>query len=211
MTTTQHIELGPWDIIEDRPFTDPANSLEDLTRLQYILGKLQQLLSQPELMSPHPRPLVMYWPEPEERRLRLVFSRPEALLANQDLIAVGFCGQKAPEADRVLLEIVDGELLAEFPEHPHLLCYCSLELEGGDWCNLVLFDHLQGLGHWTRSGRHGYAAIQLAPQFYRSVRLHNALLPGGIMGGQTLSLRRTKYFDYQSGTIWWAVRELPMD
>ena len=211
MTTTQHIELGPWEIIEDRPFTDPANSLEDLSRLQYILGRLQQLLNQPDLLPTHPRPLVMYWPEPNERRLRLVFSQPEVLLANQDLVVVGFCGQKAAEVDRDLLEGVDEELLAEFPENPHLLCYCSLELEGGDWCNLVLFDHLRGLGHWTRSGRHGYAAIQLAPQFYRSVRLHNALLPGGLMAGQSLSLLRTKYFDYQGGAIWWAVRELPTD
>ena len=209
MTTTQHIELGPWETIEDRPFTDPANSLEDLSRLQYILGRLQQLLNQPELLPTQPRPLVIYWPEPYERRLRLVFSQPETLLTNQDLIVVGFCGQKAPEADRASLEGVDEELLAEFPEHPHLLCYCSLELEEGDWCNLVLFDHVRGLSHWTRSGRHGYAAIQLAPQFYRSVRLHNALLPGGLMAGQSLNLLRTKYFDYQGGTIWWAVRELP--
>jgi hypothetical protein len=207
--TTQHIELEPWEVVEDRPFTDPANTAEDLTRLRYILEKLQQLLSQPEALLSQPHPLVLYSPEPDERRLRLVFSKPEALLDEQELVVIGFCGQKAAEVDRALLEGVDAEMLAEFPQQPHLLCYCSLELEGGDWCNLVLFDHLRGIGHWTRNGRHGYAAIELAPKFYRSIRLHNALLPGGLVGGQALSLIRTKYYDYRDERIWWAVRELP--
>jgi hypothetical protein len=207
--TTQHIELDPWEIVEDRPFTDPDNSLVDLTRLHYILTKLQSLLTQPDALPGHPRPLILHLSEPGERHLRLILCQLEALLKTQDLVVVGFCGHKAPEADRSLLDMVDSELVAEMLEHPHLLCYGSLELEGGDWCNLVLFDHIRGLAHWTRSGRHGYAAIQLAPQYYRSIRLHNALLPGGVMAGQGLNLLRTKYYDYRGGSIWWAVRELP--
>jgi hypothetical protein len=207
--TTQHIVLGPWEIIEDRPFTDPANTVEDLARLQYILAKLQILLQRPDPLPVQPNPLIVHLPEPGERRLRLILSQPKALLGSEELVVVGFCGQKQSEANRALLNGVDAELIAEFPEHPHLLCYGSLELEGGDWCNLVLFDHIRGISHWTRSGKHGYAAIELAPQYYRSVRLHHAFLPGGLLAGQALSLTRTKYYDYQGGTIWWAIRELP--
>lgn len=206
--TTQHIQLAPWELVEDRPFTDPDNSLVDIAWLNYILTRVQSLLRQPETLPAH-RPLILHLPEPGERNLRLILCQLETLLAAQELVVVGFCGHKAPEADRSLLNVVDTELVAEMAEHPHLLCYGSLELEGGDWCNLVLFDHIRGLAHWTRSGRHGYAAIQLAPQYYRSIRLHNALLPGGVMAGQRLSLLRTKYYDYQGGSIWWAVRELP--
>src|SRR5438128_2253847 len=38
--------------------------------------------------------------------------------------------------------------------------------------------------------------------------LHNRVLPGGLMSGSKIVLHRTKYYEFQDRTIWWAVRDL---
>ena len=47
----------------------------------------------------------------------------------------------------------------------------------------------------------------VAPAIYSSVRLHNGVLPGGLLSGADPVLVRTKYFDFQSEWPWQAVRE----
>jgi hypothetical protein len=139
---------------------------------------------------------------------RIAITRPEELLSRDELAVVGFCGQKWPEADRAPLDAADAELLDEFMLHPYLLSYSSLEVEDGDWRNLVLFSHPQGIGHWAISLKHAYAARELAPLYYKNIRLHNGVLPGGLMSGDEIILNRTKYYDYKNQSLWWAVREL---
>lgn len=207
-TPKDYIRLSWSDVVPDRPFTNPDHNAEDLAHLQYMAGRLRQLLGQPVAIPAQPRPYVLFLDEPGGRRHRVALARPEELLICPEIAVVGFCGNKWPEADRAPLDAIDVELLEEFIQHPHLLSYSSLEVEGGNYRNLVLFSHPQGIGHWAISVKHAYAAQVLSPNYYRYVRLHNGVLPGGLMLGNELTLSRTKYYDYQCQTRWWAVREL---
>lgn len=207
-TLTDFTRLDWSDILPDRPFTNPDQNTEDLLHLQYMAGKLRQLLSQPEFIPVQPRPYVLFLEESGGRRHRIAITRPEELLVLTELVVVGFCGTKWPEADRSALDAADAELLNEFMQHPHLLSYSSLEIEGGNWRNLVLFSHPQGIGHWAVSMKHAYAAQELSPGYYRHIRLHNGVLSGGLLSGSEIVLIRTKYYDYQDQPLWWAVREL---
>jgi hypothetical protein len=206
-TFSDYIRLNWSDIVPDRPFTNPDNNAEDLGHLQYMIERLRGLLTHVEIPA-QPRPYVLYLEEGEERRQRIALARPEELLACTELAVVGFCGAKWPEADRAPLDAVDEELVEEFMLHPHLLSYSSLQVEDGNWRNLVLFSHPQGIGHWVVSLKHAGAVRELAPRYYMNIRLHNGVLPGGLLSGQALRLTRTKYYDYGEQPLWWAVREL---
>lgn len=200
--------LSKSETVPGRPFTDPERNAEDLVTLEYIAKRLRYVLSQAEAIRQYPSPLLLYLPEPGGLRLRITITNPDELRRPMDLTVVGFCGQKRPDVDRSQLDGVDLELISEFLEHPHLLSYNSLQLKEGNWCNLVLFSHPQGIMHWAHSAKHAHAASQLAPQYYLAIRLHNGLLPGGLMSGHNLTLTRTKYYDYKDRVTWQAMREL---
>ncbi|MCB9100953.1 MAG: hypothetical protein H6632_15550 [Anaerolineales bacterium] len=207
---TDFVHLKPTEVIQGRPFTDPKNSTADLANLQYIADKVRYLLlAQPEHFSPQLYPMVIYLSEQEGRYFRITVAQPDRLQANDDFYAVGFCGVKRPTSDRGPVDNIDEELIEEFPQHPNLICYCTLEVEPGYTCNLVLFDDPAGLLHWSRSAKHAQA-VALSPSYYYSIRLHNALLPGGLFSSRPLMLLRTKYFDFHEDTVWWGVRELPV-
>lgn len=203
-----YIQLGPFETVEGRPFTNPVDSVEDLASLQYMVNILRRHLSQPKVVVERPLPFVLYLKEEGDRYHRLALSKPELLLDQNDLTVVGFCGQKRPGADRAPIDTVDQQLIAEFSYHPYLLSYSTLQLADGNASNLVLFNDPRGITHWAKGTRHAYAASELAPRYYLRIRLHNAILPGGITSGNELVLLRTKYYDYEGDTTWWGVREL---
>jgi hypothetical protein len=89
-----------------------------------------------------------------------------------------------------------------------VLSYSSLELDGGDWGNLILLDGDAARQRWRDGERHAYAARELAPRHYTSVRLHQGILTGGVDAGRDPILRRTRYYDYQAAVTWCAEREL---
>lgn len=207
-TSADYIRLDWSDIVPDRPFTNPDHNAGDLAHLQYMVERLRGLLSQAQIIPARPRPYVLHLEEAGGRRHRIALARPEELVICPELAVVGFCGTRWPDADRAPLDAVDAELLAEFMQHSYLLSYSSLEVEDGNWRNLVLFSHAQGIGHWAISLKHAQAAQVLAPSYYQNIRLHNGVLPGGLMSDHDLILTRTKYYDYQDQPLWWAVREL---
>lgn len=214
-------QLGPHDILENRPFTHPENNDQDLSNLAYMLNELRHFVQNPHLLA-NDYSIQLNLLELDERlsrdgvvdangrSYRIAFCRVEELLANKDLIVIGFCGQKRPVTDRLLVETIDEELIAESPQHPYFLSYSSLELAHGDWCNLVLFSDITGPTQWNLSARHWQAVREIAPQYYQSVRLHNGCIPGGLTSGNPLTLWRTKYYDFLSETAWQGIREFPM-
>lgn len=202
------IRLGPSDVVSGRPFTDPSRNTRDLAILQHMRKRLCRLLQNPEKLPAPPRPIVLHFLEEEIRNHRIVISRLEELLSASKLIFVGFCGRKRAGADRSLLDGVDVELIDEFCEHPDLLSYSSLELDTGEWRNLVLLRCVEGIQHWRKSDRHAYAVRELAPKYYKYVRLHNGILLGGLMSDNKLNILRTKYYDFRGEGTWRAVREL---
>ncbi len=199
--------LGRSEALADRPFTHPEHNEQDLRYMQFMAQRLRQLLEEPDGVLGQPRPWITFVEEGEKRLQRVVLSQPEALLACAHLTVVGFFGLKWPGADRTAIDEVDLKLLAEFPLYPNLLSYSSLELPGGNWCNLVLFDRPEGLSHWAQSVIHRYAVTELTPGYYQAIRLHNGFLAGGLMEEHEIALTRTKYYDYQVQPVWRAVRE----
>jgi hypothetical protein len=206
------------NVLDNRPFTDPAENIADATNLTFIVQELRHLLRQPEFLSgDYPLSLNLHTPHPRcaldgvyasgGRQYRIAFLKTAALLSTADLIVVGFCGHKQIGADRSLVETVDQELIAEFPAHPYFLSYSSLELACGNWCNLVLFNHWDGLAHWSTSARHWQAVREIAPHYYQHIRLHNGIIPGGLPSSNALILLRTKYYEFDSEQTWHAVRE----
>lgn len=205
-TPGSYIALHPTEVVPGRPFTNLVHTAQDITHLEYILSRLRQVLNQ--LSLERSQFCLFYLAEAAGRQHRLFLQNSPYLRGSCDLIAVGFCGQRRPVADRSALETADAEITRELPQNPFLLSYSSLELADGNWCNLVLFSHPQALGYWLRGARHEQAARELSPQFYYSIRLHKAILPGGLFSGHPLTLQRTKYYDYKGNVTWGAVREL---
>ena len=202
-----YIQLDTAEMLADRPFTDPVDSLQDVVTLQYMIERLGQIVLQPGVVPEYPRPFVLYATEAEDRYHRMAVSRLEPLLTTENLYVVGFFGKKRPEADRGPINGIDEDLIAEFPQHPHLLTYSTMQLPCGNSCNLVLFSKLLGLAHWAKSSTHT-RAMTLSPAYYSHIRLHNAMLPEGVKSYNQLTLQRTKYFDFTGDTTWVAIREL---
>jgi hypothetical protein len=155
-----------------------------------------------------PRPYILFFEETGGRFHRICLSQPEQLLLAGELAVVGFCGKKRPGVDRGPLDAIDDKLIEEIPGHKHLLSYSTLQLESYNTVNLVLFDHPQGADHWSTSKEHAQA-VRMSPNYYTVIRLHNAILPGGLLANNRLVLLRTKYYDFQTEPVWQAIREFP--
>jgi hypothetical protein len=50
--------------------------------------------------------------------------------------------------------------------------------------------------------------LELSPLFYRTVRIHNGTLAGGILGGKHITIEHTKYWNFRSASVWQAIRDL---
>ena len=202
-----YIVLGPAEAVAGRTFADPEQNPADVAALRHMLARLRRWLSQPAGAPDGPRPLILDDPEADGRGHRIVLANPERLRAAGTLALVGFFGRKRPGADPAPLTAVDDELIGEFHQHPGILSYSSLEGADGNWGNLVVMDSPSAGEHWKTSAKHVYAARDLAPGYYTTIRLHNGLLPDGLISGQDLILLRTQYYDFQGDSPWRAVRE----
>jgi hypothetical protein len=196
MNAPSIITLGPKEVPPDRPFTDVRNTEADLATLDFIRAHLHALVhgllpcvNDGQLQGRTPR-----------GRYRIVLLNRTALLGEDLLTVVGFCGQRRVYADPVPLMDVDRELVAELYHHPYMLAYCSHEQPDGDWINLVVMDASAQIERWRESVRHLYAARQLSPDYYASIRLHAGVLPSGLTS-PTIQLSRTMYYDFSGG--WW--------
>jgi hypothetical protein len=145
----------------------------------------------------------------EGRAHRAIICDERRLSDGRDLTWVGFFGVKRRDRDSTPLTLMDDELITEFPAHPGILSYSSLELTDGDWGNLILLDGDTAREQWRDGERHAYAARELAPRHYTDVRLHRGVLPGGVHGPREPILHRTKYYDYRGDATWRAERALP--
>ncbi len=202
-----YIRLEPSELVANRPFTHPERSVEDAAILQGMVDRLRLILHQSNSSLASPHSFTLELDEAGERSQRVIVAHREALLAGDDLMAVGFFGMKRPGANAAVLTEVDTELISEFSLHPGILSYSSLELADGNWGNLVLLNSPEAREHWRTSERHLQAVRELAPGHYLTIRLHNAVLPGGLASGRALTLQRTKYYDFQSPASWQAIRE----
>jgi hypothetical protein len=197
------VRLASGDVAPGRPFTDAVRTAEDLAAVHAMIAGLRHALA--GALPGAPRPLALAVPAPPGRQHRAIVCDEPALRATRRLALVGFFACKRPEVDPAPLTATDDALVAEFPGHPGILSYSSLELPDGNWGNLIVLDRPESAERWRESARHGWAAGELAPRHYRWVRLHHAVLPGGVVAGEVV-LVRTRYLDYQGPEPWQAER-----
>lgn len=190
-----------------RPFTSPALLARDKAILAYLLEDLRGLTATSGISG------VIQPYEPIEwmvhgRKRRAVICNPKSLESSRrELCLVGFFGERHLDRDGTPLEETNAELVLEFKHYPGILSYSSMELVDGNWANLVLHDKPEAREYWRASQRHAEAATRLSPLFYRTVRIHNGIIPRGVAGKGSIVIQRTKYWDFARSTVWQAVRE----
>ncbi len=205
------VTLDEGTILEERPFTHPRWTWADCRAMERMAAQVRALVLQERPRVKGRRLDLFYLEEAGGRPHRAVIVHLDALRRGASLTVVGFFGQCRPGADALEVHMADSVLLHEFVDHPDLLSYSSLQLADGQWGNLVLFRRAEGLQHWNRSPFHARVAAEISPRYYRSIRLHNGVLPGGLFGGEPICLTRTKYYDFAGpsgapGHCWRAVR-----
>ena len=180
------------------PLEQEQEQEKDSRVLRYMQVRLFGYLNDPTGQAERFQPHTTYLREPGGRQHRLVLLNPAPLRAGAARTFVGFFGHKRPGADSEALDALDLELIHELRDYPHILSYSSLELASGDWANLVVLTNPEGIAAWAASARHGYAAREVAPQCYTSIRLHiGTLTLGTDLRGQ-LEINRTKHFVFES-------------
>jgi hypothetical protein len=194
--------LGPKEIVPGRTYTDTRHISSDLNSLRFLADQLCLFLEKPHLHTPSQGTITIHKPDREHWTYRIVVVRQEKLMSGDALTFVGFLGQRLEDANPDIAADFDRTLVAELPDYPGLLGYCTMALICGNFCNLVLFSDEEAKAHWSRSKAHAQAVTQLAPDYYSSVSLYNGTLPRGIAKSSAMELTRIKYFDYQD-TPWW--------
>jgi hypothetical protein len=209
MSTSSIIHLGRHEHIPDRRFTHPDHNQRDVAILDLMRTRLYETLLRSDIGAGDSRNrelYIQYFKEEHERLHRMVILSRQLLLNAYPLTVVGFFGERRGEANPALLQDVDTELVQEFLQHIYVLSYSSLELADGNWANMVLMLGAEGIQHWRASHKHAYAARELAPQFYHTIRLHNGALPDGL-SSPNLMLSSTKYYEFHGLGLWQAVRD----
>ena len=210
MSTSTIIRLGWHDHVPERRFTHPEHNQRDAAILDLMRARLYETLLRSDIGAGDSRNrelYIQYVKEEHDRLHRMVILSRQVLLNAYPLTLVGFFGERRGEANPALLQDVDTELVQEFLEHVYVLSYSSLELADGNWANMVLMLGAEGIQHWRASHKHTYAARELAPLFYHTIRLHNGALRDGL-SSPNLTLTATKYYEFHGQGLWQAVREV---
>jgi len=171
---------------------EPAR--QDAITLAYMLSRLRGHFGRGDAAVAQPP--IVFLPERNGYQHRIVLLNNSFLHSARTLAFVGFFGRKRESADTSLLDALDAELIQELYAYPHMLSYSSLELHDGSWGNLVLMSSPRGAIDWAGSARHAYAAYDIAPACYSSIRLHNGLVTLDGMDEAVFQIQRTKHFNY---------------
>lgn len=204
---TDIVELSPSDILSDKPFTHPDNNETDLAVMRRVIESVRQIVANTDQLPAQSHSHVTIRNEPDGRTFRIVLTQLPLLKAPHDLTIVGFFGHRRHDADPTVVDGIDVKLIDEFPKHPGVLSYCSMELEGGNWGNVVMLNPPEAKDRWRTSELHSHA-VTLAPDYYEGIRLHNGILIGGLTSGQDVKLIRTKYYYFGGDEPWRAERQL---
>jgi hypothetical protein len=139
MVMVAEIALTINERIEERPFTDPDHSRQDLETMRYMARQLVDTYDDPVLCDFVPGKGAICKSEPSGRYFRIYYIQPRLLFNLKDLTVVGFFGQKRPHADIQPLIRADKRFEEQFHHHPGLLSLSTVRLPDGDFGNLVLF------------------------------------------------------------------------
>ena len=190
--------------------TTIEHDTSDIAVLEYLLYKLRTVVSLSPLQNDATHPFVHYFTPLQERGMhRVVLYKSPAFFTQQALPFVGFISKKKAILDASVVDEItdiDKTLVLEFMQNPELLSYSSLELEDGNWCNLVVFKSAIAKTHIEQSRTHQHAAYRMAPQYYDWIRLHNGVITHE-GSSDSLSIQRTKYYTFHDVRTRPAIRE----
>lgn len=207
MNTTNALGENNPDEFMGRAFTQIAHTDTDLANLETMRARL---IIEVHALEEDARNR-MFWLDTKQdggRGHRVIVIRPNAVLSAERIVVVGFCGQKRAGLSEALsrqMSDLDTQLVYELNDNPHMLAYSSLQLADGNWHNLVLIAHEDGIPHWRESARHIYAANEFTPRYFASIRLHNGELPNGL-ASQKIMMSATKYYDFDCTPVWYGSR-----
>lgn len=199
------IQLGPSDVLRERPFTHPSHTFADLYVLRYMAEQLHQTVNGLDVVVNDVGPAIIHKSEADTRPHRLVLIHPEMLAQPSRLTVVGFFGQRREGVDLAQLNEMDNILLTELKQHPGLISYSSLNLYNENSSNLVLFADEAAKERWGESQMHRQA-VELSREHYHSIRIYNGFLPEGAQKSSALRITKVRYFDYTSNPFWLATR-----
>lgn len=206
-------ELAATEQLEDHPCTDLSLVTSDKALLAYMLQDVRVLARQVGSREIDLQPYeTLHWDVHGLAR-RAVICDPTALARPVQRCVVGFFGERRPQAKQSVVDDVEVDLLLEFRSHPGILSYSSTELVDNYWANLVVHEKPVDSEEWRTSAVHMRAVAEISPRQYRSVRIHNGRLPGGVVGSAAITIDRTKFWDYGDSwdpgysEIWEAVRD----
>ncbi len=145
-------------------------------------------------------------PEPDGRFHRFQVPHPPALATAAGIFVVGFFGQRRPDASSEHFGDLGERLIDEIPGHDGILSYNTMELENGNFANLVLLAEEAVSDPWRRGATHE-KAVGRSPGYYLSIRIYNGELTR-ISPPAAIRLRKVKYWDYSSDPAWRGIRSL---
>ena len=198
-------DLGAFELISNRPFTHTDYIQKDRKTLIHMGRQVCMVLDTYLDLLQKGKPV--YKDEPGGRWHRFLIPRPDALQQAKHIYFVGFFGQKGENKSANYFSALDDRLIEQIPTFPEILCYSTMALTNGDFCNLVLLlDHKIKL-KWREGDTH-IQAVRLSPGYYRSIRINNGTISHGLRHYETLQIKKVKYFDYCENPPWKAVRNL---
>jgi hypothetical protein len=194
--------------VPGRPFTDAINSDSDRQRLVSMVEQLVDTYDDPVVcnFAPGKRPVCQS--DPQGRHFRIYYVQPSRLFTATNLTIVGFFGVKRSDADIRPLLAADKRFESEFHKHRGLLSLSTVRILDGNFANLVVFTDSDSKDHWNSAPIHRDTVAKVSPPYYSSIRLSNAILPGGVAEPNGLVIETVKYIDYGSDPPWRAVRRL---
>ena len=190
-----------------RPFTDPEHTLADAEIMSRMIDRLRLEASSIEAAGDFSNEPVERLEDAAGGRQWIVLPRPSALLVAKNVTAVGFFGDLRGGTDHAPIYRLELAVVARLGRYADvgLLSYYDAELEPGVHGNLVLFGTAEVPAVWHKDFVHR-RAVALAPVHYRSLRLHRGAIPGPFIGIGSLTVQRTRYFDFSHEPAWRGIR-----
>lgn len=198
-------ELGVDETVVDHPCTEVSLYTPDLDLLAYMLQDLRSLIrssdaGKVELVAHEP----IMWAVHGLRR-RTVVCDLEQIRRYDRVCTVGFFAERRELIDYPSLDELELGLLLEFRNYPGILSYSSIELANDFWANLVIHRVPDDTESWRESSAH-VRAVEVSPELYSAIRIHNGHLEGGVAGSGAVAIDRTKYWDYEHDPVWQGLR-----
>jgi hypothetical protein len=183
------------DVIDARPFTDPASTEHDAAVMRDMLGRLRAF-ARGWLESPPPGPgALVREADAAGNRTWIRVTDLDALLGARELTTVGFFGQARADVDHDPIHRLEEAIVDTLELVRGVLSYFDLGLPHGGYGNLILCDAPDAPVRWHEHRIHAQA-VELAPRHYHSARLHNGVVRSPLLGDADLVVIRTRYYDF---------------